>query len=255
MSDARDHRIAALEAELAALRAEMQDYTYTVSHDLRAPLRHILSYAQLTQEEAGPALGEEVGGFLQTISDSAQHLASLLDGLTELSRLSTAPLQWETVHLAQLVPNVWADVAQRHPARQPQWDIAQPLPEVLVDAALLRRALHCLLDNALKFSTQREVPTITIRAELLTVADMPMVALTIQDNGAGFNPAMQERLFKPFQRLHTTRQFPGIGMGLALTRKIAQRLNGTVTLEGVLDAGCQARLVLPAAARCAASPA
>lgn len=248
MSDAQQQRIAALEAELAGLRAEMQDYTYTVSHDLRAPLRHILSYAQLAQEEAGPLLPEESRGFLRTISESAQHMGSLLDGLTELSRLGTSTVQCAPVPLHALLQDVMADVVQPYPGRTVQWAVPPHAPEVLADATLLRRALHCVLDNALKFTAQRSVAHISISIEVQAAANgNPLVMLSIQDNGAGFNPAMQERLFKPFQRLHTTRQFPGIGMGLALTHKIAQRLNGTVTIEGTPDAGCRVQLSLPRA--------
>jgi signal transduction histidine kinase len=120
----------------------------------------------------------------------------------------------------------------------------------MADTNLLRRALHCILDNALKFTAQRSVAHIAIAVEVQDGADNhrnALVTLSIQDNGAGFNPAMQDRLFKPFQRLHTTRQFPGIGMGLALTHKIAQRMNGAVTIEGTPDAGCRVQLSLPAA--------
>jgi light-regulated signal transduction histidine kinase (bacteriophytochrome) len=250
MSDAQQQRIAALEAELAGLRAEMQDYTYTVSHDLRAPLRHILSYAQLAQEEAGPLLPEESRGFLQTISESAQHMGSLLDGLTDLSRLGTSPVHCAPVPLDALLRDVMTDVMQPYPGRAVQWAVPPHAPEVMADTNLLRRALHCILDNALKFTAQRSVAHIAIAVEVQDGADNhrnALVTLSIQDNGAGFNPAMQDRLFKPFQRLHTTRQFPGIGMGLALTHKIAQRMNGAVTIEGTPDAGCRVQLSLPAA--------
>ena len=229
MPDLQLQRIAALEAELAALRADMQDYTYTVSHDLRAPVRHILSYARLVQEEAGPQLPDDAKDFLQTIADSAQHMGALLDGLAELSRVGTAPLQCVPVPLSDVLENAMAQAMQQHAGRVVQWDVGTDLPDVLADAALLRRALECLLDNALKFSRPRSVATVVITAERLPgdgPSDERLVKLCIRDNGVAFNPALQTKLFKPFQRLYSTSQFPGIGMGLALTHQIAQRLGG-----------------------------
>lgn len=250
MPDLQQQRIASLEAELAALRADMQDYTYTVSHDLRAPLRHILSYARLVQEEAGPQLPDDAKDFLQTIADSAQHMGALMDGLAELSRVGTAPLQCVPVPLSDVLQDAMAQAMQQHAGRAVQWDVGTDLPDVLADATLLRRALECLLDNALKFSGPRSVATVVITAERLPgdgPSDERWVKLCIRDNGVGFNPALQTKLFKPFQRLHSTSQFPGIGMGLALTHQIAQRLGGSVTAEGAVDSGCRVALCLPGA--------
>ena len=248
MADPQQHRIQSLEAELTALRAEMQDFSYTVSHDLRASLRHILSYAQLVQEDAGPLLPEETRGFLNTISDSARHMGLLMDGLMELSRLGSVALQTETVALDALVRDVANELAQQHPERSIAWQIAGALPAVQADATLLRKALHCVLDNAVKFTAQQPAARIAIAAHASPADGAPdLVTLTVQDNGAGFNPALQASLFHPFKRLHTTKQFAGIGMGLALTRKIVQRLDGRVSAQGQVDAGCTITLSLPGA--------
>jgi len=255
MADAERQRIASLEAELAAVRAEMQDFTYTVSHDLRAPLRHILSYVQLVEEDAAHLLPDEVRGFLTVISDSAQHMGVLMDGLLELSRLGTASVQTESVPLQPLVQSVVDALAQQSPERRIDWQLQADMPTVQADATLLRRALECVLDNAVKFSAQRDVAQIVVSAEHTPGEAEGTVTLRVQDNGAGFNPALQARLFKPFQRLHTTKQFPGIGMGLALTHKMLQRMGGTATVQGAVDAGCTLQLTLPAATRCATSQA
>lgn len=236
-----DQRIAQLEAELAAQRSEMQDFTYTVSHDLRASLRHIISYAHLVQEDAGPQLGAEVLGFLNTITDSAKHMGLLMDGLMELSRLGTVPLSTAVVSLQGVVQATREALAAQYPTRAVQWQIAADLPAVMGDAALVALAVRNVLDNALKFTAHAAVAVIDISAQI--DAKQGALRLTIADNGAGYNPAMQDKLFHPFQRLHTTRQFPGIGMGLALSRKAMQRMGGTVGAQGQVDRGCTVQLV------------
>lgn len=242
MSDAADARIAALEAELAAQREAMQAFTATVSHDLRAPLRHIVSFAQLVQEDAGPQLGAEVQGFLSTITDSARHLGMLLDGLAELARIGTLPVALGPVPLQALVQGVCAELAEQHPGRAVDWHIASDLPVVQADATLLRQALMHVLGNAVKFTAPREHAVIAVTAQ--PGESDGFVALQVRDNGVGYNPAMQDKLFQAFGRLHSPREFGGIGMGLALTHKIMQRLGGSVDSEGVVDGGCCVKLLL-----------
>lgn len=243
-SDTRNAEVqAALQAELAAVRAEMQHFSYAVSHDLRAPLRHILSYAQLVQEDAGPQLSAEVQEFLTTITDSARHMGVLLDGLAALSRVGSAPLDVGPVCLQELVQAVCNELAAQHPERTIEWRIATDLPMVQAEATLLRQALHQVLGNAVKFTAQRQSAVIEVDAAI----DMHSgyVTLQVRDNGVGYNPALQDRLFKVFGRLHSSQQFEGIGMGLVLTRKSLERFRATVAIESVLDRGCSVRLSLP----------
>jgi two-component system OmpR family sensor kinase len=244
MDTTAEQRIAQLEDELASLRGEMQDFTYTVSHDLRASLRHILSYAHLVQEDAGPQLTSEVQGFLATITDSARHMGVLMDGLMELSRTGTVPMNIGPVSLQALVAEVVVSLREGQGSRSIAWDIAQDLPIVSGDAALLRQALHQVLGNALKFTQPVEQVCISVG---VAAQDAHTVTIALSDNGAGFNPALQSKLFHPFQRLHSTKQFPGIGMGLALVRKIVQRHGGQVKAAGAVDAGCTVTLSLPKA--------
>jgi signal transduction histidine kinase len=253
MANADPDRIAALEAELAALRAEMHDFTYTVSHDLRASLRHILSYAQLVQEDAGPLLPAETLGFLHTISDSARHMGMLMDGLMELSRLGTVALQIEPLPLQPLLAQLVAEFGPGQTSGTAiAWQLADNFPVVMADPTLLRAALHALLDNAVKFTAHKAQRRIALSV-VATAQDADASAadgwatLHIQDNGAGFNPTLQDKLFHPFARLHTVKQFPGIGMGLALTRKRLQRMGGTIDAEGVADGGCTVTVRLPRA--------
>ncbi len=243
MADANDTRIAALEPELAALRPAMQEFTYTVPHDLRAPLRHIMSFAQLVQEDAGHLLNPEVQGFLDTISSSARHMGQLLDGLTALSRLGSAAVDLVAVALQPLVEELCADLRAQHAQRAIEWHIAANLPLVTADPHLLRQALLHVLGNAVKFTAGRAPAVITISAVAGT--DPHMAVLEIRDNGVGFKPEQQSQLFRVFGRLHSAQQFDGIGMGLALTRKTMQRLGGTAQMEAAVDAGCCVRLTLP----------
>ena len=255
MSDVRssseaEQRIAALEAELAAARAEMQSFTATVSHDLRAPLRHITSFAQLLQEEAGPALGDEAQEFLGHITGSAKHLAQMLDALLALSRVGTAPLQLQPVALhevlAALVQQRARDLQTRQPERTVRWTLAPDLPAVQADASLLAAALGQVLDNAVKFTAQRADATIDISARV--DATTGAVHCTVSDNGVGFKPDLAAKLFQPFIRLHSSSQFAGLGMGLALTRKSVVRMGGDVTISAAVDGGCSVTVVLPAGA-------
>jgi light-regulated signal transduction histidine kinase (bacteriophytochrome) len=238
--------LAKLQSKLDALQAEMQEFTYTVSHDLRAPLRHIVSYAQLVREDAGPQLTEEVQGFLNTICDSAHTMGVMLDRLLELSRVGTAVLQVDAVPLQALVQEVVDGVQAAHPERSIVWNLAADLPPVWADAALLEQAVRQVIANAVQFTVARTPAVIAISA--VTDASNGTVTLVVQDNGIGFNPALVEQLFHPFKRLHNARQGAGLGTGLALTRKVMERLSGTAVAQGVVDGGCTVLLTLPKSA-------
>jgi len=245
MDDASAQRIAQLEADLAAARREMQDFTYTVSHDLRAPLRHIISYARLAQEEAGPQLGEEVQGFLATVTDSARHLGAMLDALLEMSRIGTVVMDVESVPLQAMVEDVALSLRTAHPQRVIDWQLELDACSVLGDASLLRQALVCVLANAVKFTAPRAQASIDVTAQ--ADAQARQVVITVQDNGVGFNPVLVDKLFQPFHRLHGTGQFGGLGLGLAQVRKIVVRHGGQVAITARVDGGCTATLSLPLA--------
>lgn len=231
-------RIAELEAALAAAQREMQAFTYTVSHDLRAPLRHIVSYAQLVQEDAGPQLDAEAQGFLATITDSARHLSAMLDGLLELSRIGTVPVQWVEVPLQTLVQEVMAELERA--GAKVQWDIAPVMPVVRADAALLRQALMQVLGNAVKFSGPRAQPVIGVDVAVDLV--LGTVGVTVRDAGVGLRLAGLDATFPPFQRLHPKAQFEGLGMGLALAHKGLQRMGASLQVASTVDEGCSVSL-------------
>ena len=239
-------RISELEAELAAVRAEMQNFTYAVSHDLRTPLRHIVSYAQLVQEDAGPQLSAEVQEFLSTITDSARHMGVMLDGLLALSRVGTVRVEMAAVSLQELISAVCKELAALHPERDIAWHIANDLPRVQADATLLRQALSQIMANAVKFTAPRDQAVIEV--SYTVEADSGCITLQVKDNGVGYNPALQAQLFHVFGRLHSSTQFAGIGVGLVLARKLVQRLGGSVDIAGAVDAGCCVQLRLTPAA-------
>lgn len=239
MSDSRA-RIAELEAALAAAQREMQALTHTVSHDLRAPLRHIVSYAQLVQEDAGPQLDAEVQGFLATITDSARHLSAMLDGLLALSRIGTVPLQWAEVPLQTLVQEVMTELGRAGANAGVQWHIAPVMPVVRADAALLRQALLLVLGNAVKFSGPRAQPVIGV--DVAVDQAQGTVGVTVRDNGVGLRMAGLNTAFPPFQRLHPKTQFEGLGMGWALAHKGLQRMGVSLQVASTVDEGCSVSL-------------
>ena len=236
--------IARLQRELAQARAELQDFTYSVSHDLRASLRHISAYAQIIQEDLGEQLTPDIAAHLTTVQQAAKQMARQIDGLAELSRLTRLDLQLTRLDVGQLVRDVLAEMASTTAGRTLHWQLAPDLPALQGDAVLVRQALTCLLSNALKFTAQRAVAEIQLSWQ---VHASGQCALTLSDNGAGFNPQYQDKLFHAFGRLHGAREFEGLGMGLALTRKIVERHGGSVWAQGMPDAGCRVTITLPLA--------
>ncbi|MGQ0710404.1 MAG: sensor histidine kinase [Rhodoferax sp.] len=239
-------REAALLAQLAQARQEMQHLLYAVSHDLRAPLRHVTSFSRLLQEEVGHSLPDEARGFLDNVVDAAQRMGAMLDALLALSRVGTAALSSQAVCLGQVLEEAQREAQARSGAQGVQWEPDTGLQHAWVqaDAALLRQALVALLDNALKFSRGGAPSRVAMQARRQGAA----WELCIHDNGVGLPaPAQTERLGFAFVRLHSAQQFEGLGMGLALARKALARMDATLALENRVGAGCTARLVLPAA--------
>ncbi|MDT8992688.1 ATP-binding protein [Curvibacter sp. APW13] len=236
-----EERIAALESQVAALERELQDFTYTVSHDLRAPLRHIVSFAKLVQMESADQLDAEAQGFLGNVVDSAALMGRMLDGLLAISRVGAQELQWQDMALAEVVQSCVQTVQGRYPQHTVQWQAPAHLPVLRTDPALLQQAVLALLDNAWKFTGGKADAAVTLALEQ---ADARL-RLRLQDNGAGFATQQVERLGLPFVRLHSASQFDGVGLGLALARKCVQRLGGRLQLEATPAQGCCVTLELP----------
>ena len=246
-------QLAQCHRQLADMAAAHEDFLRGVSHDLRAPLRHITSYGPLVTEllqEAGAAplsaeSIEEALEFLATMEQSARRMGQMLDGLLALSRIGRAVLQIQPVALYPLVAQVQTTLAASSQGRTVQWHINPHLPTVQGDAALLQQMLTELMGNALKFTRGRDPAQITITAEQGASGG---VMLQVQDNGAGFNPAQSAGLFGVFQRLHRESEFEGVGTGLAMVRAIAQRHGGDASATAAVGQGCTVCVVWPGCA-------
>jgi PAS domain S-box-containing protein len=232
---------AELEQRVIDRTAELEAFSYSVSHDLRAPLRHIMGFVEILQKEAGPSLSEKSLGRLTTISESAKRMGILIDGLLAFSRTGRAALAKADVNLDELVLGVLGDFEVETKDRKIAWAI-HPLPAVRGDQGLLRMVLVNLISNALKFTAGRVEAKIEIgcapSAESETV-------IFIRDNGAGFDPQYAAKLFGVFQRLHSQAEFEGTGIGLANVERIIHRHGGRVWAEGLVDCGATFYFSIP----------
>lgn len=239
--------VARLTLELAQVRAEFQDFVQSVSHDLRAPLRHINAFVQVITEDF-TQLPAELNQHLGTIAASAQLLNRQLDGLTQLSRVSQLPVQCESLALGPLVNRAVAslqgdlhiDAVLRTHVQALQWQVFPDLPTVWADAALLHEVLRQVLHNAAKATRHTPQP-------LVCISSAAAGQFCVQDNGLGFAPAQADKLFKVFGKLHPAQVFEGLGMGLVLCRKKLARMQGQVTLNAAPGAGCTVTITVPSA--------
>ena len=245
--------LARSQQQVVDMAAAQEEFLRAVSHDLRAPLRHVTSYGALVREVLGDLPADVLQGaevqealrFLTTMDQSARRMGLMIDGLLALARTGRAPLQLQPVALADAVAQARQAVAPAEAGRLVQWrvDVAD-LPPLHADPALLHALLVELLGNALKFTRGTPAPSITVAAD---AAPEGQVAFVVQDNGVGFDPARAGALFGVFQRLHRENEFEGVGAGLALCRQVARRHGGEVTATATPGAGCTVRVQWPAA--------
>jgi PAS domain S-box-containing protein len=246
----REEEIVALNRELvkraedlAAANKELESFAYSVSHDLRAPLRHVIGYAELLQEQAASSLDEKSRRYTKTILDSAKRLGVLIDDLLGFSRIGRADTNKTTVDLGQLVREVIAELRPQIGNRDIAWNVGA-LPGCHGDRAMLKVALVNLISNAVKFSRQRARAEIAIGS---TEGQHSQIEIFIRDNGAGFDMRHADKLFGVFQRLHLSEEFEGTGIGLATVQRIIHRHGGNIRAEAALDQGATFYLSLPRA--------
>jgi signal transduction histidine kinase len=239
-SEARlEARVAQRTAELTHANQELESFSYSVSHDLRAPLRAIDGFSQALLEDEGERLSPEGRQRLQRMLGAATRMGQLIDDLLQLSRVSRAEMRRERVDLSALAREVAEELKRSEPRRDVTFDIAQGL-EAQGDAQLLRVALENLLGNAWKFTSRRP----TARIELFAQCREGHLQYTVRDNGVGFNMAYAAKLFSPFQRLHKAADFPGTGIGLATVQRIVHRHGGHIEAEAGPGAGATFRFTL-----------
>ena len=226
LNNSLEQRVSERTAQLSEANSELEAFSYSVSHDLRTPLRHILGFADLLRRESGDQATPKAARYLKVIGESAERMNSLIDDLLEFSRTSRAELRRGPVDLERLVQSARADLAPDQGERDVEWRVG-PLPAVIGDAGLLRQVFDNLLSNALKYTRTREKALIEVTAR----QQGREVWLSIRDNGVGFDPEYVGRLFGVFQRLHRSDEFEGTGIGLANVRRIVARHGGRVWAE------------------------
>ncbi|HVN77040.1 MAG TPA: PAS domain S-box protein [Thermoanaerobaculaceae bacterium] len=228
---------------LSAANRELEAFSYSVSHDLRAPLRAIDGFSRILQDDYGAHLDAEGQRLIRVIRDSTQRMAQLIEDLLAFSRAGRTELSGARIEMQRLVKVVLGEVVREEEWDRYEFEIAD-LPAATGDAALVQQVWLNLLGNAVKFAAARERPVVRVFA----TREDGMVRYHVRDNGVGFNMAYVDKLFGVFQRLHSAREFPGTGVGLALVRRIVSRHGGTTSAQGAVGEGAEFTFTLPAAA-------
>ena len=238
--DELEARVTQRTAELQSANAELEAFSYSVSHDLRAPLRHVTGFASLLDARGGDRLDAQSRRYVRTIIDAAKQMGQLIDDLLAFSRIGRGHLARQTVSLNDLVRDARTEVVLDIAKRDIEWRIGD-LPAVEGDPALLRLAVVNLLSNAVKYTAPRPTAHIEVGA---TIGDREVV-IFVRDDGVGFDMQYADKLFGVFQRLHSSDDFDGTGIGLANVRRIIQRHGGRVWAEGHVDRGATFFVTLP----------
>jgi light-regulated signal transduction histidine kinase (bacteriophytochrome) len=234
---------AELTGRLERTNAELAAFSYSVSHDLRAPFRHIVGYAELLLEREGERLDDKSRRFVATIIESAQTAGLLVDALLNFSRMGRASLTPVDVDAGALVREAVQALAPEMESRRIAWRIGT-LPTVRADPVMLRQVFGNLLANAVKYTRARPEAVIEVDCEAGNDAEF---VFSVRDNGVGFDMAYAHKLFGVFQRLHRVEEFEGVGIGLANVRRIIERHGGRTWAEGALGRGAVFHVALPRA--------
>lgn len=232
LNETLEKRVIDRTTQLEALNKELESFSYSVSHDLRAPLRSIDGFSQAILEDYYPKLDEQGKNYLNRIRSAAQKMSLLIDDMLNLAKVARASMNLERVNLSEIVKSICDELVENDKKRYAQFII---MPDLIdrADSALIRSVFQNLLENAWKFTSKK--PSVNI--EFGMTALYGKRTYFIKDNGAGFNMEYVDKLFAPFQRLHQSSEFSGTGIGLATVKRIISRHNGKVWAEGEIDNG------------------
>jgi light-regulated signal transduction histidine kinase (bacteriophytochrome) len=228
-----NQELAKRSTELESINRELEAFAYSISHDLRAPLRHMAGYTELLQKKASSVVDEKSNHYMAMILDSAKRMGNLIDDLLAFSRIGRAETQKTLVSLAQLVREAVTEVRQDTEGRNIAWKIGA-LPDFYGDRSMLRLVVVNLISNAIKFTRPRPRAEIEIGCSEGNRDDL---VVFVRDNGVGFDMKYVNKLFGVFQRLHQSDAFEGTGIGLATVQRIIHRHGGKVWAEGLVDSG------------------
>ncbi len=227
-----ERRVTQRTAQLEATNRELESFAYSISHDLRSPLRALDGFSEILLQDYGETLDDTGRDYLRRIKSAANHMAGLMDGLLQLSRLNREELDFQAVDLTHLAEGFAAELRERDPERDVVVDVAPGLV-AWADPKLMRAVIENLLGNAWKFTSRHEAARIEVGAEQSDGG----TTFFVHDDGAGFDMRYAGNLFGAFQRLHTPDQFEGTGIGLATVQRIVHRHGGTVWAEGEVEKG------------------
>jgi signal transduction histidine kinase len=232
LNDELEQRVIERTAQLEAAVKELESYSYSIAHDLRAPLRAMQSYAHILLEDYAPHLDADAQHYLRRISDNARYMAQLVNDLLTLARLSRQPLKKRIIAPGDLVCQVLEDLRRVCETRHVELSIGD-LPPCEADPVLLRQVFMNLLDNALKFTRERTSAHIEVGCQQVNGENVYFV----RDNGVGFDMQYAHKLFDIFQRLHCTEKYEGTGVGLAIVQRVIERHGGRIWVEAQMDQG------------------
>ena len=232
VQDSLEQRVLERTAQLNAANADLESFSYSVSHDLRAPLRHISAFSRILSQEYGPKMDQDAQHYLQRIHDGARNMAELVDALLKLGQIGRKELLCVATDLDTLLKEVIAAMQPEFEGRRIDWQIAD-LPAIECDPGLVKQVFTNLLSNAVKYSRGRELAII----EVGTIEQAGVPVFFVRDNGAGFDQRYSSKLFGVFERLHRADEFEGTGVGLSTVQRIVKKHGGEIWAKAEVDKG------------------